>query len=344
MVPREPRKKTRKQANSIESPPAPDAIADEEWESLESPPAPDLITDEEWEGLFRRSVLLRPLTTELPPLHDLTAALASGVLEIEARVTGSRPRGEVKSSTGESTLPASVDSEPAPAEGHETRATRHFEITTAPDLGPVEVPAEPETRTVGAGLVTEIGLDRPLPGDAKTATDADAQLADARAVIDAELLELDREGGLALAVDVAAEVEAGAAPADRELLAGDFARAALTEEEWRERFFKRGQVTGLMEGDDLLILTAPDVAGGVTTLRLRGQTLSTVAAAALRQAPTGFAWRDHDDLVLMGIVLDWWLRGVALESRPAAVREAVQGMAERYSGLMERLTALLPPR
>ena len=122
------------------------------------------------------------------------------------------------------------------------------------------------------------------------------------------------------------------------------APAALTDQEWRERFFQRGKLTGLLEGDDLLILTAPDVAGGVTSLRLRGPSLRTVAAAALQQDPAGFDWRDHDDLVLLGIVLDWYVRGISLESRPAAMRDAIWDMAERYSGLIERLAALLPSR
>ncbi len=345
MVPREPRKKTRKQASHIESSSTPDPNADEEWEALQPSPAPDAITDEEWESLFRRSVLLRPLTTDMPPLHDLTAALASGVLEIEARVTGSRPRAEGESSAEGSPLPATVDAEGAPDLGGGARAIRRFEITTAPDIpGPgADLSTEPETRTVGPGLVTEIALERAVDAGVVRGTDAGAGLpAEARGEIDAELLELDQDGGVALAVELGTEPEpAWAAP---ELAAGESARVALTEEEWRERFFKRGQLTGLLEGEDLLILSAPDVAGGVTTLRLRGQTLTTVAAAALRQTPAGFDWRDHDDLVLLGIVLDWWLRGVALESRPAAVRDAVRGMAERYSGLVERLTALLPPR
>lgn len=119
---------------------------------------------------------------------------------------------------------------------------------------------------------------------------------------------------------------------------------ALSEQEWHERFFQRGQLTGLLEGDDLLILTAPDVAGGVTSLRLRGQALRSVAAAALQQDPAGFDWRDHDDLVLLGIVLDWCLRGIPLDRRPPAVRDAVWAMAERFPALLERLAALLPSR
>ncbi len=119
---------------------------------------------------------------------------------------------------------------------------------------------------------------------------------------------------------------------------------ALTEQEWRERFFQRGPLTGLLEGDDLLILTAPDVAGGVTSLRLHGAALPTVAAAALRQHVGGFDWRDHDDFVLLGIVLDWYLRGISLESRPRAVQDAVRALAQRHSALIERLAALLPPR
>ncbi len=115
---------------------------------------------------------------------------------------------------------------------------------------------------------------------------------------------------------------------------------ALSEQEWRVRFFQRGKLTGLLEGDDLLILTAPDVAGGVTSLRLGGQALRSVAAAALQQDPAGFDWRDHDDLVLLGIVLDWSLRGIPLDSRPPAVRDAVWAMAERYPALLERLAAL----
>lgn len=121
-------------------------------------------------------------------------------------------------------------------------------------------------------------------------------------------------------------------------------RAALTEEEWRERFFQRGKLTGLAEGDDLLILTAPDIAGGVTTLRLSEDALTAVAAAALRQAPTGFDWQDHDDIVLLRQVLDSWLCGLQPESRPSAEREAIAGLAERCSGLIARLAALLPPR
>lgn len=55
-------------------------------------------------------------------------------------------------------------------------------------------------------------------------------------------------------------------------------------------------------------------------------------------------WRDRGDLVLLGIVLDWWVRGISLESRAPAVRAAVLEIPGRYSDLMRRVEALLPPR
>lgn len=69
-----------------------------------------------------------------------------------------------------------------------------------------------------------------------------------------------------------------------------------------------------------------------------------VVPAALPSDGPAFHWQDHDDLVLLGIVLDWWVRGVSLESRAAAVREAVLEMTARNSDLIRRLEALLPPR
>jgi len=126
--------------------------------------------------------------------------------------------------------------------------------------------------------------------------------------------------------------------------AAETAPAALAEQQWQERSLQEPELTGLLEGDDPLMLMAPDAAGGGTSLPLEGDDPTTAAAGAPQKASAGFDWRDHDDLVLLGIVLHWCLRGIPLESRPATVQDAVWGMANRYSTLIGRLAALLPPR
>lgn len=264
MVPREPRKKSRK------------AVAGEEPTAA----APE-ITDTEWEGFFRRSVVLGAPVNELPSVRGDKAgqSLASGAIEAEVSARF-RAWAQLAEDTG----------------------SERTDYSTA-ELAPYMAEELPPHAWAGLPSVVELA-----PGPA--------------------------EG-------IREDVEATPTVCpSRE----DAPAAALTELEWRERFFQRGPLTGLMEGDDLLILTAPDVAGGVTSLRLRGDSLRTVAAAALQQDPAGFNWRDHDDLVLLGIVLDWSLRGVPLASRSPTVQSAVSGMAERYAGLIARLATLLPSR
>lgn len=119
---------------------------------------------------------------------------------------------------------------------------------------------------------------------------------------------------------------------------------ALTAQEWKDRFFQRGSLTGLAEGEDLLILTAPDVVAGVTSIRLQGDALAAVAAAALRQGPGGFDWQDYDDLVLLATVLDEYGRGIPLDRRGSSDHEAISEVTQRLPGLIARVGALLPPR
>ena len=52
MVPREPRKKGKKQSAR-----------------MEMPPAAPVISDDEWDSFYRRSVLLLPGVLEAPPVH-----------------------------------------------------------------------------------------------------------------------------------------------------------------------------------------------------------------------------------------------------------------------------------
>lgn len=119
---------------------------------------------------------------------------------------------------------------------------------------------------------------------------------------------------------------------------------ALTEEEWQAMFFRRGQVTGLAESDGLLILSAIGDDGGVRSVALQGDALRAVEATALRQDPVGLDWQDHDHLVLMGMLLEWYICGIPLESRPQAVQGALPALREHHSALISRLAALLPPR
>ncbi len=119
---------------------------------------------------------------------------------------------------------------------------------------------------------------------------------------------------------------------------------ALTEEEWQEMFFQRGQVTAVAEGNGLLLVCSTDAGGDVKSVALQGDACRAVGATALYRDPVGLDWQDHDHLVLMGMLLEWYVCGIPLETRPQVVQGALPALRERHSALISRLAALLPPR
>ncbi len=117
----------------------------------------------------------------------------------------------------------------------------------------------------------------------------------------------------------------------------------LTEEEWQQMFLRRGPLSDLAQGEGLPGASA--AAGEATrSFALRAVAFRTLEATALYEDPAGLDWQDHDHLVLVGMLLEWYACGIPLESRPQVVQRALPALREHHSALLARVAALLRPR
>ena len=120
---------------------------------------------------------------------------------------------------------------------------------------------------------------------------------------------------------------------------------ALTPEEWGQRFFRRGEVTGFGLDDDAVSLIRRGADGSVEAVRLEGGEQRRAAAAlALSADGSALGWQDHDDQLITSILLSSYERGVPFAELGEHLKGALRGVLDRSGGRAARIAALLPPR
>ena len=120
---------------------------------------------------------------------------------------------------------------------------------------------------------------------------------------------------------------------------------ALTPEEWGERFFRRGEVTGFGLSGNAVSLVRVCADGMVEAVRLdAGDQQRAVAALALSGDLLRLTWQDHDDQVITAILLSSYEQGVPFDRLGDTLQAALRGVLSRSGGRAARIAALLPPR
>ena len=120
---------------------------------------------------------------------------------------------------------------------------------------------------------------------------------------------------------------------------------ALTPEEWEQRYFRRGDVTGFGFDGESISLVRKSADGTVETVRLdREEERRAVAALALSSEAGGLTWQDHDDQVITAVLLSSYAKGTAFSELDDGLKNALRGVLSRCGRRAARIAALLPPR
>ncbi len=120
---------------------------------------------------------------------------------------------------------------------------------------------------------------------------------------------------------------------------------ALTPEEWEQRFFRRGDVTGFGFDGESISIVRKAADGTVETVRLdREEERRAVAALALSSQPGGLTWQDHDDQVITAVLLSSYEKGTPFSDLDDGLKKALRGVLARSGRRAARIAALLPPR
>lgn len=120
---------------------------------------------------------------------------------------------------------------------------------------------------------------------------------------------------------------------------------ALTPEEWEQRYFKRGEVTGFGFDGDAVSLIRRGLDGKIDSVRLDdGDERRAVAALALSTHPCGLTWQDHDDQIITAVLLSSYQKGISYAQLDEPLKNALRGVLARCGNRAARIAALLPPR
>ncbi len=106
-------------------------------------------------------------------------------------------------------------------------------------------------------------------------------------------------------------------------------------------FFRRAPASDAAVGDGAGAIAA---GAATTSLALRTVASRALEATVLHEDPAGLDWHDHDHLVLVGMLLEWYACRIPLESRPQVVQRALPALREHHSALLARVAALLGRR
>lgn len=118
----------------------------------------------------------------------------------------------------------------------------------------------------------------------------------------------------------------------------------LLPEELCARLFRRARILFIGDDDDGWTLTHEGQDGDAGTVHLHREQAWALAMAILASSPWRFSWKDHEDQVLMGILLRWYGSGVPFADVDPAIRSALSELLDRNEEFLERLAALLPSR